>query len=64
MLAIAGDALARNCGRGDGGRADGLNVELGPGVETGAGAGVAVSKADRMGSKFWPLVLVGGGGGG
>lgn len=64
MLAIAGDALARNWGRGDSGRAEGLKAALGTGVETGAGAGLAVSKADRMGSKFWPLVLVGGGGGG
>ena len=48
MLAIAGEALARNVGRGERGRAGGLKVDVGPGV----GAGEAVSKADRLGSKF------------
>lgn len=55
MLAMAGEALARNGGRGETGRAGGLKVLEGAG---------AVSKADRMGSKFWPLVRAGAGGGG
>lgn len=50
ILAIAGDALARNGGRGEGGRAGGLKVLEGTGA--GEGAGDAVPKADRMGSKF------------
>lgn len=48
MLAMAGEALARNGGRGEIGRAGGLKVDVGPEF----GAGEAVSKADRMGSKF------------
>ena len=59
ILAMAGEALARKVGRGEGWRAGGLK-EAGTGVGAGANVGVgvgalagdAVSKADRMGSKF------------
>ena len=52
MLAMEGEALARKGARGETARAGGLNAVMGAGVWVGVRAGEAVSKAERMGSKF------------